>query len=247
MIHSVIRKNMNKISNNTFKNSFLIVRHGESVWNHDSKFTGWSNIPLTEKGRKEAYNISQSILYNKLYPNVIFSSVLQRAIDTSNIIKFEMPMPTKEINIYTSWRLNERHYGSLEGIPRRHIREIYGDKFTKMLRSNFHIKPPVIENDYINEYPIYRNCYYKKIKNGESKENVLERLLPYYENDILYTLSENRFPLIVTHKHTIRVLMKHLLKITDEDFEHYELPNKKILYVKLDDNFNYESHEEIPY
>jgi len=228
------------------KKRFLLVRHGESIWNHDSKFTGWTNIPLTENGKKEAYRMSQSILNNKLYPNVIFSSVLMRSIDTSNIIKKQLKL--ENIHIHTSWRLNERHYGNLEGVPRQHIRTIYGEKYTKMLRTNFHIKPPsVIDYESPNEYPIYRNCYYNKIKNGESKENVLDRLLPYYENDILYTLTENSFPLIVTHKHTARVLMKHLLEINDDTFENYELPSKKILYVKLDDNMKYESHDEIPY
>ena len=85
----------------------------------------------------------------------------------------------------------------------------------------------------------------KSIKNGESKENVLDRLLPYYENDILYTLSENKLPLIVTHKHTARVLMKYLLKISDEEFENYDLPNKKILLIYLDNNLHYDSHVEI--
>ena len=99
----------------------------------------------------------------------------------------------------------------------------------------------------ILDYKIYRNCYFNKVEYGESKENVMERVLPYYENDILYTLSENKFPLIVTHKHTARVLMKHLLKIKDEDFEEYELPNKKIMLIHLKDDLSYETHFEIDY
>jgi len=249
----IIKEKFANIHINNFskiKNHFLLVRHGESIWNHDSKFTGWTNIPLTDKGKKEAYNMSQSLLHHNLNPSVIFSSVLQRAVDTSNIIKNKLVK--RDVTIYTSWRLNERHYGQLEGVPRKYIRELYGSKFTKMLRTNYHIKPPInIDYDYdydlSNEYPIFRNCYYKKIKNGESKENVLERLLPYYENDILYTITEGQFPLIVTHKHTARVLMKQLLKINDDDFEDYELPNKKMLYVSLDDNLNYQRHDEIPY
>jgi len=110
------------------------------------------------------------------------------------------------------------------------------------------MKPPVIRDyPYTNEYNVYRNCYFEKVKYGESKENVLERVLPYYENDILYTLSENRFPLIVTHKHTARVIMKHLLQINDHDFEHYELPDKKIFVVYLQDDFRYERHDEMDY
>jgi len=154
-----------------------------------------------------------------------------------------------DIPIYTSWRLNERHYGTLEGIPRQYIRDIFGKKFTRLIRCNFSMKPPIIK-DYThdnNNYPVYRNCYFKKLKYGESKENVLDRVLPYYENDILYTLTENKFPLIVTHKHTARVLMKHLLKLNDEEFENYELPEKKMLLINLKDDLSYEKHTEIPY
>lgn len=226
-------------------NRFLLVRHGESIWNKDSKFTGWTDIPLTNNGKAEAITIANTLLDNNIIPNIIFTSVLQRTIDTSNLIKNKI---NNDMLIHTTWRLNEKHYGTLEGIPRQYIRDIYGEKFTKMMRSNFNMKPPIVKDHiYNNEYPIYRNCYFNKIKNGESKENVLERLLPYYENDILYTLSENKLPLIVTHKHTARVLMKHLLKLSEEEFENYDLPNKKILLINLGTQLNYQSHLEIPY
>jgi 2,3-bisphosphoglycerate-dependent phosphoglycerate mutase len=228
------------------KNRFLLARHGESVWNHDSKFTGWTNIPLTDKGKEEATNMANVIKKNNLYPNIIFTSVLNRAIETSNIIRENLY--NRSIPIQTSWRLNEKHYGTLEGVPRQYLRDNYGDIYTKKMRSNFNMKPPILTNyDNSSEYSVYRNCYFKRIKNGESKEDVLNRLLPYYENDILYTLSENKFPLIITHKHTARVLMKNLLKIKDDDFEHYDLPNKKLLLINLDQNLNYTDHEEISY
>jgi len=226
----------------------VISRHGESIWNQDSKFTGWTNIPLTDKGRLEA---KQMATVMKPYrPSIIFTSVLQRSIETSTIIQKEL-QELQDIPIHTSWRLNEKHYGTLEGVPRKYIRDVYGELFTQMMRSNFTMKPPVLKN--LNEidiskshkYPIYRNCYLESIKHGESKENVLSRLLPYYENDILYTLSEGHTPLILTHKHTARVLMKHLLQMNDEVFENYELPNK-ILVVHLKD-LKYHSHEELDY
>lgn len=225
----------------------VLVRHGESIWNQESKFTGWTNIPLTENGRKEAEKIAKTLIQNNIYPTILFSSVLQRSIETSNIIRTTLIQQTmqsyhsiNDLPIYTSWRLNEKHYGTLEGIPRKYIRDLYGEKFTQMMRKNFNMKPPIIK-DYCNtiEYPIYRNCYFEKIKNGESKENVLERLLPYFENDIMYTLSENKLPLIVTHKHTARVLMKHLLKINDENFENYEIPNQGFIVIDFNDNYEY--------
>lgn len=245
----MFRKHLLKEIKNTKK--LLIVRHGQSIWNHDSKFTGWTNIPLTENGKNEATLIGKSLVKNNLQPNIIFSSVLNRAIETSKLIKKEL---THEgIDIHTTWRLNEKHYGMLEGIPRQFIRNIYGDKFTQIMRGNFSMKPPKLSNNELkeinvnNEYSIYRNCYFEKIKNGESKENVLNRLLPYFENDICYTFNENKFPLIVTHKHCARVLMKHLLNIDDYEFENYEIPSKKILYLELNDDLTYKSHSYYSY
>jgi bisphosphoglycerate-dependent phosphoglycerate mutase len=119
--------------------------------------------------------------------------------------------------------------------------------------NNKNIRKELVElsivKDYNNstEYPIYRNCYFEKIKNGESKENVLDRLLPYFENDIMYTLSEHKLPLIVTHKHTARVLMKYLMKMNDEDFEHYEIPNKGIIIMEFDNNNNFNNSRVLRY
>jgi 2,3-bisphosphoglycerate-dependent phosphoglycerate mutase len=227
----------------------LIVRHGESIWNKDSKFTGWTNIPLTNNGRREAENIGLSLIENKIYPDILFSSVLERSVETSNIIRDVLiKHTTTDTQVHTSWRLNEKHYGTLEGVPREYIRNLYGEKFTQLMRKSFNMKPPILKN-YENDkhYPIYKNCYFNTIKNGESKENVLYRLLPYFENDILFTLSENKTPLIITHKHTVRVLMKHLLKMGEEDFENYDIPNKSIMVLSFDNDNNYLSNTIIKY
>lgn len=228
---------------------FMVVRHGQSIWNHESKFTGWTNIPLTEKGKNDAQNMAFKLNELNLKPDIIFSSALDRAIHTSNVIKNNLM--NYRVPLHTSWRLNEKHYGKLEGVPRQYIRNIYGDTYTELMRSTYDMKPPNLKKypvDYKNEYKVYRNCYYKSIENGESKEDVLRRLLPYYENDILYKITdENMFPLIVTHKHSARVLMKHVLNISNEDFEDYELPSKNIILVNLCADYTYLSHENIPY
>lgn len=222
---------------------FIIARHGESIWNQDSKFTGWTNIPLTFRGKEEAHDMAVTLQRNKINPTIFFSSVLARSIDTSTIIQKTFPNAT----IHTSWRLNEKHYGTLEGIPRQYIRELYGDLFTKMMRSSYNMKPPIVKPSSGSIYPVYKNCYFETIKNGESKEDVLKRLLPYYENDILYTLNEQHTPFIVTHKHTMRVLMKHLLQMNEETFEQYELPSKKMIVVELNNTFQYVTHHELSY
>jgi 2,3-bisphosphoglycerate-dependent phosphoglycerate mutase len=223
----------------------ILIRHAQSIWNHDSKFTGWTNIPLTDIGRKEAKHIASTLIDYNIRPNIYFSSVLDRSIETAKIIKkFIM----KSDNLYTSWRLNEKHYGTLEGIPRQYIRDEYGDKFTNMMRNNFYMKPPVLTiPEYSNKYQVFKNCYYNSIKHGESKENVLQRLLPYFQNDILYTLSENKLPIVVTHKHCIRVLMKHYLKLNEEEFEEYKIPDKSILIVYFRNDFEYNHYELINY
>ena len=137
----------------------VLIRHGESIWNQDSKFTGWTNIPLTEKGKKEAEIIASTLVENQIYPSILFTSALQRSIETSNIIRntlVENSMLQNAITetntnlsfvpIHTSWRLNEKHYGTLEGIPRQYIRELYGEKFTQMMRRSFNMKPPIVKD-----------------------------------------------------------------------------------------------------
>ena len=225
----------------------LLIRHGESIWNHTSKFTGWTNIPLTNYGRIESHTIAKSLVKNDIIPTVFFSSVLNRAIDTASIIKESIGSSSP---IYTSWRLNEKHYGTLEGVPRDYIREEFGNKFTKLLRTNFHLKPPIIPSDdrSINsEYPIFQNCYFNSIKNGESKENVLNRALPYFENDVLCTLKDGMVPLVVSHKHCIRVLLKHYLELSDETFDTFNIPSKKIVQFDFDKNINFTDYKYIDY
>ena len=175
--------------------------------------------------------------------------MLDRCIDTSNIIKTEINTSwKKDIPIHTSWRLNERHYGKLEGVPRQHVRNMYGEKITNLIRYNFHKEVPILtQNDYKNDYPIYKNCYFDTVKYGETHEKLLERMLPYYENDICYTITQDMVPLIVTHKHTARALMKYLLQIPDKNYDNFNLPNNKILFVCLKDDFKYERHFEISY
>lgn len=234
---------------------FMIVRHGESVWNHDNRFTGWTNIPLTNVGIKEAKHMAKSLEENKLVPNIMFSSVLNRCMTTSNIIRRKLDI--EHVPFHTSWRLNEKHYGSLEGVPRENVRKKYGDKLTHLMRSNFYMKPLVLdkeddvfdkkEEEEENSYSVFKNCYFESVKYGESKEDVLTRLLPYYENDILYHVNDNYLPLIVTHKHCIRVIFKHMLNLNDREFDTFTIQDNSIYIVSLDNELNYFKHEVLEY
>ena len=197
--------------------------------------TGWTNIPLIEQGRSDARKIAQTLRSNNIIPTVFFSSVLQRSLESATIIKQSL---NSDADILTSWRLNEKHYGTLEGVEREYIRNVYGNRFTSMMRSNFYMKPPVIKSiPQQTEYPIFKNCYFDTIKYGESKENVLTRLLPYFQNDILYTITQDKLPLVVTHKHCLRVIMKHYLSLSDEEFEEFDISSNVILILKFDEDF----------
>tara|TARA_B100000886_G_scaffold325446_1_gene271008 strand:+ start:9329 stop:10060 length:732 start_codon:yes stop_codon:yes gene_type:complete len=217
----------------------LIVRHGQSIWNLESKFTGWTNIPLNKKGKIDAFNMAKTLNHYSMNPSIIYSSIMERAINTSEIINKNLE---KEVAINTDWRLNEKHYGTLEGVEREYIRNKYGVEFTKKMRSNYTMMPPVIDNTIEKQYQVVDMCndskeYFEKIKYGESKKDVYNRTIPFYLEKIVPLVKQNEFPLLVTHKHTARVLMKYLHNINDKDFEKYKLPEDKIIYLELDDNF----------
>ena len=229
-------------------NKIYIIRHGQSIWNQDSKFTGWTDIPLTKYGEQEAITISEKMLERNINPTIIFSSALERCISTANIMKRTLDNKNKtNIPLHTSWRLNEKHYGTLEGVPRRYIGETFGDNFTELLRSNYYMKPPIISDKYNNNFSVYENCYYESVKYGESKEDVLNRVLPYFENDIQYTLKNGKIPLIVSHKHCVRVLMKYLLNMDDYDFENYTFPPSSIMELEFDNKRNLKGYDIIKY
>ena len=219
-------------------NRFLLVRHGESIWNKHSRFTGWTDIPLTDKGRKEAKSIGNYLIRNNLIPDNIYTSRLDRAIETSNIINDTLKIDTQtNLEIIKDWRLNEKHYGSLEGVRRQYIRELYGEKYTKNMRQKYKMFPPILETLIENPFPVYRNSYLNDLNfiRGENKEMVYHRVLPIWLT-IFRDIQFRQFPLIVTHKHTSRVLMKYLKTIKDDDFYLYELPEKSILEIHIDKN-----------
>lgn len=212
---------------------FMMMRHGESIWNKNSTFTGWTDIHLTQNGKMEAFNAAEKLKYLNINPSVIYTSSLYRAINTSEIINKNFHVP-----IYKTWRLNEKHYGSLEGLPREYIREKFGKEYTEKMRNDFTMFPPFVNkiSDERHKYKLHTNYYLQdKLESGESKKCVYNRLIPYWENLIFPSILKNEIPLIVTHKHTGRALMKKLLNLDDKEFESYKFPDKKILCVSLNE------------
>ena len=233
--------------------SFYLVRHGRSIWNQESKFTGWANIPLHTSGKLQAQQMGIFFEKNKINIDHIFSSDLARALTTTKYIQDSIHH--KSISSSFHWRLNEKHYGTLEGVERQYIRDTYGKEYTQKMRASFTEYPPIIDSENraeISEYEdvhanipshnvdymMSRMLYYHDYCNGESKECVFRRIIPYWNNYILPRIQCNGVPLIVTHKHAARVLMKYLFQIKDEHFETYELPDGKIIQVFLDESNN---------
>lgn len=237
---------MLKNSNKNLKRSFLMMRHGESIWNQDSIFTGWSDIPLTNKGIKHAMSMGKILNTNKLFPKIIFTSSLDRTLQTSKILLSELnDNKNNSIGLEQSWRLNEKHYGYLNGIKRNEIRDHFGQEFTSEMRKSYSMFPPVVDKESVkNNYPIFKNIYYDLHPQGESKKMMLRRILPYWYETILPCIKLDMLPLICTHKHTARVIMKHIKQIPDEDFHSYELPENKILLLTLN-NEGFLSNEEM--
>jgi|TARA_Y100000992_G_C21260233_1_gene490862 2,3-bisphosphoglycerate-dependent phosphoglycerate mutase len=218
---------------------FLLVRHGESIWNKQNRFTGWTDIPLTKNGELQAENMGEILLRNKIKPHCIFTSNLERAIKTSEIIKNKL---NNNFEIYESWRLNEKSYGDCEGICRDDLIKLMSKDYVSELRRSFFMLPPNLENDmkhnlYDYQLKTCKHYYEHNLQNGETKEMVLHRLLPHWYEAIIPKIKYHTCPLIVTHKHTARVLVKYLTQMPLKEFDNLDFPNSKIHHIKLNNEF----------
>lgn len=239
----------------------ILIRHGQSIWNQESKFTGWTDIPLSKKGVMEANAMGNKLKQMNLIPKAIFTSSLSRAIETSLLIRrklisnfLEHEKGEKEENINnlipidTSWRLNEKHYGYLDGIEREYVRKTYGKHFTKNMRNSFEMIPPIVKNNNpLHLYNKYENIYLLDHPRGESKKMLLNRFLPYWNSTLWSNLLDKNIIMICTHKHTARVLMKYLKNIPNDDFKNYQIPEKKMLLLEMDTNQKLINETEIDF
>lgn len=234
---------------------FLICRHGESIWNKDNKFAGWTEIPLTDKGKNDCLITAKKLLSNHFIPDKIYTSDLIRTKETAEIIKNAI---NPNIETESCWRINERHYGSCEGIKRSLLKDRFGKEYLKKVRNNFYIRPPLldfIDNDsnvYINNTitQIYnsnnnaKKSYYINnhlIKYGESSSMVSNRFLKFI-NEIAIK-NKNELPLIVSHKHPIRILLKEIFNLNEEKFEDLDIINNTIFYVTISPNGDLSANE----
>lgn len=217
---------------NRFKLIFCV--HGESILNSLNKFSGWSDTSLHKKGIHQSFYIGQKLLNHHLIPNVIYTSQLSRTKQTSSIIQHFLK---KEIQNISSWKLNERHYGILEGVNREKAINEYGKSNIYEIRNNYYTMPYFFENNYILDTNLLINNEKESII-GESGNMVAKRFLPYFYNEITNNFINNDTIMIISHKHVLKTLIKELEKKNDEEYKNIEVPQGVLFYYEFDKNLN---------
>jgi 2,3-bisphosphoglycerate-dependent phosphoglycerate mutase len=215
----------------------VMVRHGESVWNKENRFTGWTDVDLSERGIEEAKKGGRILKENGYVFDVAFTSVLKRAINTLHIILAEMDLLW--IPEYKHWRLNERHYGALQGLNKAEMAEKYGEEQVKIWRRSYDVPPPPLTKDdprYPGYDPRYKDLKEEEIPLCESLKDTVARVLPYWNEVIAPTIKEGKRVIIVAHGNSIRALVKYLDNISDQDIVEVNIPTGIPLVYELDEN-----------
>ncbi len=215
----------------------VLVRHGQSMWNLENRFTGWTDIELSEQGIEEAKEAGKVLKEKGFKFDVAYTSVLKRANDTLNYILEELE--EKDIPIKKSWKLNERHYGALQGLNKDETRAKYGDEQVLLWRRSTDVKPPELSvND--ERYP-GNDVKYKELSKDElpTTENLIDtikRVMDYWNSDIKKDLEDGKRVIIVAHGNSLRGLIKYLDNMTDEEIIKLELQTGNPICYELDDN-----------
>ncbi|WP_109129017.1 2,3-diphosphoglycerate-dependent phosphoglycerate mutase [Aggregatibacter segnis] len=215
----------------------VFIRHGFSEWNAKNLFTGWRDVNLTERGVEEAKTAGQKLLNAGFEFDIAFTSVLTRAIKTCNIVLEESHQLW--IPQVKNWRLNERHYGELQGLDKKATAEKYGDEQVHIWRRSYDTLPPLLDpkdpNSAHNDRR-YAHLPADVIPDGENLKVTLERVLPFWEDQIAQALLSGKRVLVVAHGNSLRALAKHIEGISDADIMDLEIPTGQPLVYKLDDN-----------
>ncbi|GAB3842870.1 phosphoglyceromutase [Nesterenkonia populi] len=215
--------------------NLILLRHGQSEWNEKNLFTGWVDVKLTETGRAEAARGGELLNEKGLLPDVVHTSLLQRAITTSHLAleaADRLWIPVKR-----DWRLNERHYGALQGKDKAEIRETYGDEQFMTWRRSFDTPPPEIDD--ADPYSQAGDPRYADLQSPPKTEclaDVVERFLPYWEESVVPDLKAGRTVLLAAHGNSLRALVKYLDGISDEDIAGVNIPTGIPLHYELDES-----------
>ena len=217
--------------------TLILLRHGESEWNAKDLFTGWVDVDITQKGAAEAIRGAELLKSENLLPDVVHTSVLRRAIHTAYLTLDGCDRHW--IPVRRSWRLNERHYGALQGKNKAQIREEFGDEQFMIWRRSYDTPPPLLDID--SEFSQFHDPRYASLPSEmrpqtECLKDVVNRMLPYWYDAIVPDLRENKTVLVAAHGNSLRALVKHLDKISDEAISGLNIPTGIPLLYELDDD-----------
>lgn len=217
--------------------TLILIRHGQSTWNLENKFTGWVDVGLTPEGEEEARNSGRLLAEEGLVPDFIHTSVLTRAIETADLAIEEAGWD--EIPTMRNWRLNERHYGALQGLDKKETAAKYGDDQVLAWRRSYDTPPPLLDLDderHPTRDDLYADVDRDELPAGECLADVVERMLPYWFEEIVPQLEAGLTPMVVAHGNSLRALVKHLDGISDEDILSLNIPTGIPLVYELDED-----------
>jgi 2,3-bisphosphoglycerate-dependent phosphoglycerate mutase len=211
----------------------VLLRHGQSRWNVQHRFTGWVDVDLTERGEAEAERAGQLIAAEGLALDRVYASVLTRAIRTAWIALRAADQTW--IPMIKDWRLNERHYGGLTGLEHGPTRERYGDEQVRIWRRSFDVPPPPLEPGGEHDFAADRRYAGVRLPVSESLKTTLERVLPYWVAEIEPRLAAEDAVLVVAHGNSLRSVVKHLFRVSDDEIPAVEIPTGNPLFIEMSD------------
>jgi len=221
----------------------VLLRHGESIWNKENKFTGWTDVDLSEKGILEAHESAELLLKEGFTFDIVFTSVLKRAIRTLWIVMDDMDMMW--LPVERSWRLNERHYGALQGLNKKETADKYGEKQVLIWRRSYDTRPPALTKEdprYPGNELMYEHVPEKDLPLTECLKDTVARFIPYWENAIIPAIRQDKKVIIVAHGNSLRALVKYLDNISDEEIVGLNIPTGIPLIYELDNDLKAQTH-----
>ena len=213
----------------------VLLRHGESIWNKEGRFTGWTDVDLSEKGIREAREAGRILREQGYYFDIAFTSVLKRAIRTLWIVLDEIDLMW--IPVHNSWRLNERHYGALQGLYKAKMMEEVGEEQVQIWRRSYDVAPPALDKTdirYSGNDPKYKKLNEKDIPLTESLKDTINRFLPYWRNTISPLIRSGKHVIIAAHGNSLRALIKYLDHINKEEIVKLNIPTGVPLVYEFD-------------
>lgn len=213
----------------------VLIRHGQSAWNQENRFTGWTDVSLTELGRDEARTAGRLLRDGGFVFDVAYTSVLKRAVHTLNLVLDELGMDW--LPVHKAWQLNERHYGALQGLNKTEMAKQYGEVQVKIWRRSYDTPPPALDlSD--ERHPRFDRRYAglaaDRLPATEALKNTVERLLPYWHSTLAPAIQSGQRVLVVAHGNSLRALIKYLDQISDSDIVELNIPTGIPLLYELD-------------